>query len=152
MLAGGHHRRGGHRPRRHPRLPAHRPHRRTPASPAGRGDPPRRPPRPHHRGLDTVVDALHTTHRAYHWVHALPNTALIAAALTHANGDFSGSICRAVSGGWDTDSNGATAGSVAGLLTGTPAALPDRWTTPLKNRLATSVADFDGIGLTPSPS
>jgi ADP-ribosylglycohydrolase len=96
--------------------------------------------------FDTVVDALHTTHRAYHWVHALPNTALIAAALTHANGDFSGSICRAVSGGWDTDSNGATAGSVAGLLTGTPAALPDRWTTPLKNRLATSVADFDGIG------
>ncbi|MFD5763442.1 ADP-ribosylglycohydrolase family protein, partial [Streptomyces sp. NPDC127044] len=96
--------------------------------------------------FDTVVDALHTTHRAYHWVHALPNTALIAAALTHANGDFSGSICRAVSGGWDTDSNGATAGSVAGLLTGAPAALPDRWTTPLKNRLATSVADFDGIG------
>jgi ADP-ribosylglycohydrolase len=96
--------------------------------------------------FDTVVDALHTTHGAYHWVHALPNTALIAAALTHANGDFSGSICRAVSGGWDTDSNGATAGSVAGLLTGAPAALPDRWTTPLKNRLATSVADFDGIG------
>ncbi|QUW82617.1 ADP-ribosylglycohydrolase family protein [Streptomyces mirabilis] len=96
--------------------------------------------------FDTVVDALHATHRAYHWVHALPNTALIAAALTHADGDFSGSICRAVSGGWDTDSNGATTGSVAGLLTGTPAALPDRWTTPLKNRLATSVADFDGIG------
>ncbi|MCX5089620.1 ADP-ribosylglycohydrolase family protein [Streptomyces sp. NBC_00365] len=96
--------------------------------------------------FDTVVDALHTTHRAYHWVHALPNTALIAAALTHADGDFSGSVCRAVSGGWDTDSNGATAGSVAGLLTGTPTALPDHWTTPLKNRLATSVADFDGIG------
>ncbi|MFE2321338.1 ADP-ribosylglycohydrolase family protein [Streptomyces sp. NPDC059441] len=96
--------------------------------------------------FDTVVDALHTTHRAYHWVHALPNTALIAAALTHADGDFSGSVCRAVSGGWDTDSNGATAGSVAGLLTGTPAALPDHWTTPLKNRLASSVADFDGIG------
>ena len=96
--------------------------------------------------FDTVVDALHTTHRAYHWVHALPNTALIAAALTHADGDFSGSVCRAVSGGWDTDSNGATAGSVAGLLTGTPTALPDHWTTPLKNRLTTSVADFDGIG------
>ena len=77
---------------------------------------------------------------------SLPNTALLAAALTHADGDFSGSICRAVSGGWDTDSNGATAGSLAGLLAGSPAALPDRWTTPLKNRLATSVAGFDGIG------
>ncbi|WP_326723766.1 MULTISPECIES: ADP-ribosylglycohydrolase family protein [unclassified Streptomyces] len=96
--------------------------------------------------FDDLVDELHTTHRAYHWVHAIPNTALIAAALTHANGDFSGSICRAVSGGWDTDSNGATAGSIAGLLAGSPSALPDRWTTPLKNRLATSVADFNGTG------
>ncbi|MEU0116850.1 ADP-ribosylglycohydrolase family protein [Streptomyces bobili] len=100
-----------------------------------------------HAGFDTVVDRLHATHGAtHHWVHAVPNTALIAAALTHADGDFSGSICRAVSGGWDTDSNGATAGSVAALLAGTPAALPDRWTTPLKNRLASSVADFDGTG------
>ncbi|MGR4851630.1 ADP-ribosylglycohydrolase family protein [Streptomyces sp. LARHCF252] len=100
-----------------------------------------------HQDFDTVVDALHATHAdTHHWVHAVPNTALIAAALTHANGDFSGSVCRAVSGGWDTDSNGATAGSIAGLLAGHPAALPDRWTAPLKNRLATSVGDFDGIG------
>ncbi|MFF5956712.1 ADP-ribosylglycohydrolase family protein [Streptomyces luteogriseus] len=97
--------------------------------------------------FESVVDALHATHAdTHHWVHAVPNTALIAAALTHANGDFDGSVCRAVSGGWDTDSNGATAGSVAGLLAGHPTALPDRWTAPLKNRLATSVGDFDGIG------
>jgi len=97
--------------------------------------------------FDTVVDELHATHAAtHHWVHAVPNTALIAAALTHANGDFTGSICRAVGGGLDTDSNGATAGSIAALLTGTPSALPDRWTTPLKNRLATSVGDFNGTG------
>ncbi|MEU0741752.1 ADP-ribosylglycohydrolase family protein [Streptomyces sp. NPDC006134] len=100
-----------------------------------------------HDDFDDVVDALHATHSpAHHWVHAVPNTALIAAALTHADGDFTGSICRAVSGGWDTDSNGATAGSVAALLAGSPAALPDRWTAPLKNRLSASVADFDGTG------
>ncbi|MFC5214661.1 ADP-ribosylglycohydrolase family protein [Streptomyces coerulescens] len=100
-----------------------------------------------HEDFDTVVDELHATHAdTHHWVHAIPNTALIAAALTHADGDFTGSICRAVSGGWDTDSAGATAGSVAALLAGTPAALPDRWTAPLKNRLATSVADFNGTG------
>ncbi|MFF4797546.1 ADP-ribosylglycohydrolase family protein [Streptomyces sp. NPDC001351] len=100
-----------------------------------------------HADFDTVVDELHATYAdTHHWVHAVPNTALIAAALTHANGDFTGSICRAVSGGWDTDSNGATAGGVAALLTGDPLALPDRWTTPLKNRLATSVGDFNGIG------
>ncbi|MFJ5528439.1 ADP-ribosylglycohydrolase family protein [Streptomyces sp. NPDC093261] len=98
------------------------------------------------RDFDAVVDELHAGHRAYHWVHAVPNTALIAAALTHADGDFTGSVCRAVSGGWDTDSNGATAGSVAGLLAGHPGALPDRWTAPLKNRLTTSVGDFNGVG------
>ncbi|MFJ4815341.1 ADP-ribosylglycohydrolase family protein [Streptomyces sp. NPDC088801] len=100
-----------------------------------------------HDDFDTVVDELHAIHApTHHWVHAVPNTALIAAALTHANGDFSGSICRVVSGGWDTDSNGATAGSIAGLLARDPAALPDRWTAPLKNRLSTSIGDFNGIG------
>ncbi|WP_030858854.1 ADP-ribosylglycohydrolase family protein [Streptomyces sp. NRRL S-37] len=100
-----------------------------------------------HTDFDTVVDVLHSTYAAtHHWVHAVPNTALIAAALTHADGDFTGSIRRAVSGGWDTDSNGATAGSIAGLLAGSPRALPERWTAPLKNRLATSVGDFHGTG------
>ncbi|MFF0586648.1 ADP-ribosylglycohydrolase family protein [Streptomyces sp. NPDC003781] len=100
-----------------------------------------------HADFDTVVDALHAVHSpAHHWVHAVPNTALIAAALTHADGDFTGSVSRVVSGGWDTDSNGATVGGVAGLLAGSPAALPAHWTAPLKNRLATSVGDFDGTG------
>lgn len=99
-----------------------------------------------HDDFDTVVDELHATHAAHHWVHAIPNTALIAAALTHANGDFTGSLARAVGGGWDTDSNGATTGGIAALLTGAPERLPDHWTAPLKNRLATSVADFNGVG------
>ncbi|MFE3635349.1 ADP-ribosylglycohydrolase family protein [Streptomyces sp. NPDC059168] len=100
-----------------------------------------------HEDFDDVVDELHAVYAAtHHWVHAVPNTALIVAALSHAGGDFGGSVCRAVSGGWDTDSNGAAAGSVAGLLAGTPRALPERWRTPLKNRLATTVADFDGTG------
>ncbi|MET9956600.1 ADP-ribosylglycohydrolase family protein [Streptomyces sp. NPDC006339] len=96
--------------------------------------------------FDTVVDRLHARFGGYHWVHAVPNAALLAAALTHADGDFTRSIGAAVSGGWDTDSNGATAGSVAGLLAGRADRLPARWTTPLKNRLSTSVPSFDGIG------
>ncbi|MEV7672348.1 ADP-ribosylglycohydrolase family protein [Streptomyces sp. NPDC088752] len=99
-----------------------------------------------HTDFDAVVDRLHAELGGYHWVHAVPNAALLAAALTHADGDFSRSVCAAVSGGWDTDSNGATAGSVAGLLAGRPERLPERWTSPLKNRLATSVPSFDGIG------
>ncbi|MEV6103322.1 ADP-ribosylglycohydrolase family protein [Streptomyces sp. NPDC051940] len=97
--------------------------------------------------FDDVVDRLHTRYgHDHHWVHVIPNTALVTAALTHADGDYTGSITKAVSGGWDTDSNGATAGSVAALLAGSPAALPARWTEPLKNRLASSITGFDGIG------
>lgn len=90
-----------------------------------------------HAGADfeTVVDRLHAEHGHYHWVHVVPNAALVAAALTHAGGDWAGSVTRAVSGGWDTDSNGATAGSVAGVLH----TVPDRWTAPLHNCLRTSV-------------
>ncbi|CAM5708234.1 ADP-ribosylglycohydrolase OS=Streptomyces microflavus OX=1919 GN=Smic_17610 PE=4 SV=1 [Streptomyces microflavus] len=97
--------------------------------------------------FDAVVDRLHAAYDStHHWVHVLPNAALLAAALTHADGDFTRSIGCAVSGGWDTDSNGATVGSLAGLLAGTPTALPDHWTAPLKNRLATSVPGFDRTG------
>lgn len=96
--------------------------------------------------FDTVVDDLHATYGHHHWVHVVPNAALIAAALTHADGDFTASICRAVSGGWDTDSNGATAGSIAGLIAGSPEAIPAHWTAPLRNRLATSIAGLGGIG------
>ncbi|MER6106053.1 ADP-ribosylglycohydrolase family protein [Streptomyces sp. NPDC001832] len=98
-------------------------------------------------GFEQVVDALHARYdHDHHWVHVLPNAALLASALTHSDGDFTGAICRAVSGGWDTDSNGATAGSIAGLLAGSPEALGERWTAPLKNRLTTTVGGFDGIG------
>ncbi|MET9886953.1 ADP-ribosylglycohydrolase family protein [Streptomyces sp. NPDC006430] len=97
-----------------------------------------------HADFDRVVDRLHARYGHYHWVHAVPNTALIAAALTHGDGDFTRSVCRVVSGGWDTDSNGATAGSLAALVDGN--GVPARWSAPLKNRLATTVPGFDGIG------
>ncbi|OKI05281.1 hypothetical protein A6A06_11685 [Streptomyces sp. CB02923] len=97
-------------------------------------------------GFADVVDRLHHAFGHHHWVHVVPNAALLAAALTHADGSFPGSICRVVSGGWDTDSNGATAGSITGLLAGSPDALPARWTAPLRNRLATTISDLNGIG------
>ncbi|MGI5351804.1 ADP-ribosylglycohydrolase family protein [Streptomyces sp. CA-250714] len=97
-------------------------------------------------GFEAVVDGLHEAYGSHHWVHVLPNAALLAAAVAHARGDFDGAVRRVVSGGWDTDSNGATAGSLTGLLAGSPATLPDRWTDPLHNRLATSVGAMDGVG------
>jgi ADP-ribosylglycohydrolase len=77
-------------------------------------------------------------------VHVLNNAAVLAFALVRGAGDYTTTITTAVTGGWDTDSTAATAGSLVGALTGAKA-LPAQWTGPLRNRLATSVPGFDGI-------
>lgn len=98
-----------------------------------------------HTDAELVVDEVEARYGHLHWVHVLNNAALTAAALSFGRGDFSRSITAVVGGGWDTDSNGATVGSIVGGLTGA-AALPARWTAPLHNRLTSSVSGFDGIG------
>lgn len=98
-------------------------------------------------GLETeeALDAIYAEYGHLHWVHVLNNSALLAFALTRGAGDFETTITLAVTGGWDTDSTGATAGSLTGALTGA-SALPTAWIDPLHNRLATSLPGFDGIG------
>ena len=97
------------------------------------------------RDHDTCVDAIEAAYGHLHWVHALNNGALVAYALKSSGGDLSTAICTVVMGGWDTDSNGATVGSVCGALAGA-SAVPGAWTEPLHNRLSTTLAGFDGIG------
>jgi len=94
--------------------------------------------------FERVLDALHERHAGLHWVHSVNNAAAVTAALVHGGGDFTASITAVVSAGWDTDSDGATVGSVVGALTGADA-LPAYWTAPLRNRVASSLTGFDGI-------
>ena len=51
-------------------------------------------------------------------------------------------ITYAVMGGWDTDCNGATVGSILGVLHGAHA-LPEKWIKPLNNKIRTSLHGFD---------
>ena len=88
--------------------------------------------------LDDRLDALHARYGHLHWVHVLNNAATIACALAASDGDFSAGVAFAVMTGWDTDSTGATVGSVLGGLLGA-AALPEAWVTPLDGRIATSL-------------
>ncbi|MEV2269487.1 ADP-ribosylglycohydrolase family protein [Nonomuraea africana] len=92
--------------------------------------------------FEQVIDRLHERHGDLHWVHTINNAALVAATLVHAQGDFTASIAGAVAGGWDTDSAGATVGSVVGALNG---GVPERWR--LRDSLATSLTGFDGMAL-----
>jgi ADP-ribosylglycohydrolase len=95
--------------------------------------------------LDDALDRLYERYGELHWVHVLNNAALVAYALATSRGDFGSAITTGVAGGWDTDSNGATLGSICGALTGR-AGMPGGWIAPLKNRLSSSVPGFDGIG------
>lgn len=85
-----------------------------------------------------ALDALHAELGSLHWVHVLNNAATIAYALAAGRGDLGRSITAAVTAGWDTDSVGATVGSITGALTGS-AGLPDEWTEPIDGRIASSL-------------
>jgi ADP-ribosylglycohydrolase len=93
---------------------------------------------------EALVDELEARDGGYHWVHAINNTALVAAALYAFDGDFSAAIGAAVEGGLDTDTNGAAVGSILGAIVG-PEGIDERWTSPLHRRFASSLPGFDGI-------
>jgi ADP-ribosylglycohydrolase len=78
------------------------------------------------------------------WIHTVPNAAVLTAGLLYGDGDFTRTITLTVRGGLDTDSNGATAGSVAGVFSG-GAAIPDQWKVPLEDTVRSAVFGFDGV-------
>jgi ADP-ribosylglycohydrolase len=90
-----------------------------------------------------IVDQLYERYGRYHWVHAINNTALVAAALRVFDGDFSGGICGVVQAGWDTDTNGAAVGSILGAL----CPIEERWSEPLHGRFSSSLPSFDAVTL-----
>jgi ADP-ribosylglycohydrolase len=87
---------------------------------------------------DQTLDAIYKEYGSYHWIHTINNAAAVIAALLHGEGDFSRTIGLAVTAGWDTDCNGATAGSVLGALNGTTG-IPEHWTGPLRDHIQTAV-------------
>ncbi|GAB4561966.1 MAG: ADP-ribosylglycohydrolase family protein [Anaerolineae bacterium] len=90
---------------------------------------------------------VHDKYGHYHPVHTINNAALVAMALLYGEGELEKTICIAVMGGWDTDCNGATAGSVIGAMLGAEA-LPYKWVGPLNNLVRSMVAGYDLSQLT----
>ncbi|MFF3936012.1 ADP-ribosylglycohydrolase family protein [Streptomyces phaeofaciens] len=77
------------------------------------------------------------------WIHTVPNAAVLTAGLLYGDGDFTRTVALTVRGGLDTDSNGATAGSVAGVLAGATG-IPAHWKDPLEDTVRSAVFGFDG--------
>lgn len=81
------------------------------------------------------------------WCHTIPNAMIVAAALLYGGGDFGKTLCLAVQSGFDTDCNGATAGSVVGMMTGADS-IGNAWTKPVNNIINTSVLGIDRVLIT----
>lgn len=94
------------------------------------------------KSWDEALGELRATYGHYAWVHTINNAALVAAGLLWGDGDFLASVSKTVMGGWDTDSNGATVGSVAAILAGR-AGLPDRLIEPLHDRTRSALFGWD---------
>jgi ADP-ribosylglycohydrolase len=103
----------------------------------------------HARGesFDAAVALIHarwdelTNHG---WCHTLGNAQIVAAALLYGADDFSHTIGQAVMAGLDTDCNGATTGSLWGMMHGA-AAIPEHWTKPLHDTLHTGIAGYNKV-------
>jgi len=106
----------------------------------------------HRQGLsyDDAVAIIHDKWDetvAHDWCHTNSNAAICVAALLWGDGDFGKSICRAVQPCFDTDCNGATVGSIVGMMLGAKA-LPAKWTSRLNNTLKTSLRGHETVEIT----
>jgi hypothetical protein len=91
---------------------------------------------------EAVWDKIKERYGHYSGVHTINNAALVVLGLYFGNKNYEDGIVISVRGGWDTDCNGATVGSILGLKFGA-AALPEKWIGVLNDRLRSSVREFN---------
>lgn len=95
---------------------------------------------------EQAIDKIHAMYdetNKHHWCHTIPNAMLVCIGLLYGELDFEKSIGTAVLGAFDTDCNGATVGSIVGMILGAKR-LPEKWIKPLNDQIKSGV---DGFGL-----
>ena len=92
--------------------------------------------------FDEAMTAIWDRYSHYSWVHTVNNVAVITAGLLWSDGDYATAVGNTVQSGWDTDSNGATVGSVMGALLGARQ-LPRHFIEPLHDRTRSAVFGYD---------
>lgn len=98
---------------------------------------------------DTAVYRLHefwNEERGHDWCHAISNAMAVTIGLLYGEGDYARTICRAVQPCFDTDCNGATTGSILGIIHGRKA-LPGKWADIIQDTLTTGVAGYHCVQL-----
>ena len=99
------------------------------------------------RNLEPALDELHDSLGHYNAVHTNNNAGAVVLALLLGGDYLEKVITTAVMAGWDTDCNGATAGSICGAMVGARR-LPMKWTSPLRDTLRSAIIDYHPIAIT----
>jgi len=83
----------------------------------------------------------------YNPVHTIINAAIVTASLLHGYPDYGKAIALAVISGFDTDCNGATVGSIMGVMLGAKKLYKDwgRWVEPLHDTVESYVIGYNGV-------
>ncbi|HEY5585429.1 MAG TPA: ADP-ribosylglycohydrolase family protein [Ruminiclostridium sp.] len=93
-----------------------------------------------------AIDKIHVIYdetNKYDWCHTISNAMIVCIGLLYGGHDFEKTVAIAVMGALDTDCNGATVGSIVGMILGAKA-LPEKWIDPLNDKIKSGV---DGFGL-----
>ena len=96
--------------------------------------------------FEEVLEKIESLLGHYDNVHTNNNAALVVAALLLGQDDFEKAVGIAVMGGWDTDCNGATVGSIWGAMFGA-SQIPERWAAPLHDTLYSFIPDYHPIAI-----
>jgi ADP-ribosylglycohydrolase len=92
------------------------------------------------------VHRLWDENNPYDWCHTISNAMIVATGLLWGEMDFEKSICRAVQTCFDTDCNGATVGSIVGLIVGAKN-IPDKWSLPIRDTIETGLSGKSRLSL-----
>jgi len=79
--------------------------------------------------------------KAHHWCHSISNAQIVAMGLLYGEGDYEKAITRTVLACFDTDCNGATVGSIMGMMLGAKA-LPEKWIAVMNDTIHTDLPGY----------
>jgi ADP-ribosylglycohydrolase len=88
---------------------------------------------------EKVSDKIDEHYGGLQGCHTITNAAVVILGLLAGAEDFTAGLSASVMPGYDTDCNGATAGSILGVRCGA-ARIPPHWTEPLNDTVRTLVA------------